>query len=326
MKIFITGADGVIGSHLTEELVRAGYKVRAFVMYNSFNSWGWLDHCAADVKKQFEVFAGDIRDTTLGIATAKLRDYLQTHTQRINGFCVNIATGQVIRAMVPIHTFGHPVDIEGLLAVAYDFNIVLVEDAAESLGSTYNGKHTRTFGVMGTLSFNGNKTITTGGGGAILTNNAFIAKRAKHITTTAKIPHTWEFAHDEIGYNYRLPNLNAALGCAQLEQLPEKLIAKRKLFEQYNIAFSALVGAKLVVESPKSCSNYWLQTLMLNTDQAYQRYHILEAKNQAGIMTRPVWRLINELQPFADCPRMVLSTSESLAQRLINIPSSPSLI
>jgi aminotransferase in exopolysaccharide biosynthesis len=175
----------------------------------------------------------DSEDTTLGIATAKLREYLGAHTQQVNSQCVNISTGRVIRAIVPMHTFGHPGDIDGLLAVARDFNIVLVEDAAESLGSTYQGQHTGTFGLVGTLSFNGNKTITTGGGGAILTNDSDIARRAKHITTTAKVPHAWEFIHDEIGFNYRLPNLNAALGCAQLEQLPDKLIAKRMLFNRY---------------------------------------------------------------------------------------------
>jgi perosamine synthetase len=268
----------------------------------------------------------DSEDTTLGIAAAKLRDYLQTHTQQHSGQCVNIATGQVIRAMVPMHTFGHPVDINGLLAVAHDFNIVIVEDAAESLGSTYHGQHTGTFGLMGTLSFNGNKTITTGGGGAILTNNAAIAKRAKHITTTAKLPHAWEFIHDEIGYNYRLPNLNAALGCAQLEQLPAKLMAKRKLFKHYQAAFAPVAGAKLIAEPAQCLSTYWLQAIMLNADQIHHRDAILQATNQVGLMTRPVWRLMHQLTPFISCPRMDLAAAELLAQQLINIPSSPSLL
>ena len=268
----------------------------------------------------------DSENTTLGIATAKLRDYLQAHTQQHSGHCVNISTGQVIRAMVPMHAFGHPVDIDGLLAVAYDFNIILVEDAAESLGSTYHGQHTGTFGLMGTLSFNGNKTITTGGGGAILTNDTTIARRAKHITTTAKLPHAWEFIHDEIGYNYRLPNLNAALGCAQLEQLPAKLIAKRTLFSSYQAAFSELEGAKLVAEPAQCLSNYWLQAIMLNVDQTHHRDAILKSTNEAGFMTRPVWRLLHQLTPFTNCPRMDLSMAEQLAKRLINIPSSPTLI
>jgi perosamine synthetase len=268
----------------------------------------------------------DSEDTTLGMATAKLRDYLQAHTQKHSGQCVNISTGQVIRAMVPMHAFGHPVDIDGLLAVAHDFNIIVVEDAAESLGSTYHGQHTGTFGLMGTLSFNGNKTITTGGGGAILTNNTAVARRAKHITTTAKLPHAWEFIHDEIGYNYRLPNLNAALGCAQLEQLPAKLIAKRTLFSRYQVAFLEVEGANLVVEPAQCVSNYWLQTIMLNLDQTHHRDAILKATNEDGLMTRPVWRLLHQLQPFINCPRMNLSTAEQLSQQLINIPSSPSLL
>ncbi|MFT4802845.1 MAG: perosamine synthetase [Psychroserpens sp.] len=268
----------------------------------------------------------DSEDTTLGIATSKLRDYLQTHTQQHSGQCVNSATGKVIRAMVPMHTFGHPGDINGLLAVAHDFNIAIVEDAAESLGSTYHGQHTGIFGLLGTLSFNGNKTITTGGGGAILTNSTTIARRAKHITTTAKLPHAWEFIHDEIGYNYRMPNLNAALGCAQLEHLPAKLIAKRTLFKRYQAAFASVEGAKLIAEPAECESNYWLQALMLNIDQVHQRDAILQAANEARLMSRPVWRLMHQLTPFAHCPRMDLATAELLAQRLINIPSSPNLL
>jgi aminotransferase in exopolysaccharide biosynthesis len=202
---------------------------------------------------------------TLGIDAVKLRNYLLENTEQCSGQCVNRVTGRVIRAIVPMHTFGHPVDLSGLLAIARDFNIALVEDAAESLGSHYCGQHTGTFGLLGTLSFNGNKTITTGGGGAILTNNAELARHAKHLTTTAKLPHLWEFKHDEIGYNYRLPNLNAALGCAQLEQLPAKLTAKRILFERYQASFSEVVGVKLMNEPAQCQSNYWLQTLLCET-------------------------------------------------------------
>jgi len=268
----------------------------------------------------------DIEDTTLGIAAAKLREYLLTHTHQHNGQCVNTITGKIIRAMVPVHIFGHPVDIDSLLAIAHDFNIQLVEDAAEALGSSYNGQHTGTFGLIGTLSFNGNKIITTGGGGAILTNDSSIARRAKHLTTTAKLPHAWEFIHDQIGYNYRLPNLNAALGCAQLEQLPAKLIAKRTLYDHYQAAFLPVKGAKLIAEPAQCHSNYWLQAIMLNADQAHQRDAILQATNQAGFMTRPAWQLMHQLTPFNNCPRMDLGTAEQLAQRLINIPSSSNLL
>ena len=263
---------------------------------------------------------------TLGVDATKLRDYLISYTEQHTGLCINRATGQVIRALVPMHTFGHPVDVEGLLAIAHDFNIALVEDAAESLGSTYHGQHTGTFGLLGTLSFNGNKTITTGGGGAILTNDAALARHAKHLTTTAKLPHAWEYRHDEIGYNYRLPNLNAALGCAQLEQLPAMLAAKRELFERYQTAFVAVQGVKLMAEPDQSQSNYWLQTLLLDADHEDQRDVVLKTTNDAGFMTRPAWILMHELAPFKDCPRMDLAMARSLTQRLINIPSSSGLV
>jgi perosamine synthetase len=221
-----------------------------------------------------------------------------------------------------MHTFGHPVDVDGLLAVAHDFRLALVEDAAESLGSTLRGRHTGTFGLIGTLSFNGNKTITTGGGGAILTNDPDLARRAKHLTSTAKLPHRWEFRHDEVGYNYRMPNINAALGCAQLEQLPVFLAAKRRLLERYVAAFSKIEQAKIFFETDGCRSNYWLQTLVLDEDAVGQRNPILEATNNAGLMTRPAWTLMHRLAPFRDCPSMSLTVAESLEQRLVNLPSS----
>jgi aminotransferase in exopolysaccharide biosynthesis len=267
----------------------------------------------------------DSEELTLGVDAAKLREYLASHTEQRSGQCINRTTGCVIRAIVPMHTFGHPGDMDGLLALAHDFNLALVEDAAESLGSYYHGQHTGTFGLMGTLSFNGNKTITTGGGGAILTNDKELARHAKHLTTTAKLPHAWEYRHDEIGYNYRMPNLNAALGCAQLEQLPAMLSAKRELFQRYQMAFAQVAGVKLMAEPEQCQSNYWLQTLLLDTEQANQRDPILQASNDAGFMTRPAWMLMNELTPFQGCPRMDLTGAQLLLQRLINIPSSSGL-
>lgn len=267
----------------------------------------------------------DSEEHTLGIDAAKLRTYLTRNTSQQSGQCINNNTGKVIRALVPMHTFGHPSDLENLLAIAFDFKIALVEDAAESLGSYYNGQHTGTFGLFGTLSFNGNKTITTGGGGAILTNNSDLARRAKHLTTTAKLPHAWRFEHDEIGYNYRMPNINAALGCAQLEELTDKLFAKRILFKKYESAFAKIQGVSLFNE-PKNCqSNYWLQTLLLDETLSGNRDYILEATNAAGLMTRPAWLTMNNLVPFINCPSMDLSTAESLSRRIINIPSSPAL-
>jgi perosamine synthetase len=262
---------------------------------------------------------------TLGMDALKLREYLADFTEFRAGKCVNRESGRVIRAIIPMHTFGHPVDIEGILAVSHDYNILLIEDAAESLGSYYFGQHTGTFGLMGVVSFNGNKTITTGGGGAILTNSPEFARRAKHMSTTSKLPHTWEFRHDEIGYNYRMPNLNAALGCAQLEQLSTKLALKRELFRRYAVAFNMVAGLKLVSE-PRGCqSNYWLQTLMLDTENTYQRDLILKGTNDGNLMTRPVWTLMHELEHFKNCPHMDLTVAQSLSRRLINIPSSSNL-
>jgi predicted outer membrane repeat protein len=221
-----------------------------------------------------------------------------------------------------MHTFGHAVDMDGVLALAHDFNLEIVEDAAESLGTTIGGRHTGTFGRLGTLSFNGNKTITTGGGGAILTNDEALGRRAKHLTTQAKVPHRWSFVHDEVGYNYRLPNINAALGCAQMEQLPRFLESKRRLHDRYVEAFRGIAGISLMREPAGTRSNYWLQAMLLDEAVADQRDAILAATNDAGLMTRPAWTLMHRLAPYANSPRMALPVAESIERRLINLPSS----
>lgn len=259
---------------------------------------------------------------TLGIDPHKLREYLVEKSELHNGQCINRATGRVIRAIVPMHTFGHPVDMDSLLALARDYHLVVIEDAAESLGSTSFGRHTGTFGLMGVLSFNGNKTITTGGGGALLTDSGELARHAKHLTTTAKVPHRWDFWHDEIGYNYRMPNINAALGCAQLEQLPKILEAKRRIFQRYQQAFSKVPGVHLIEEPMGSQSNYWLQTLCLDEADLELRDVILATTNDAGFMTRPVWMLMHRMPQFSQCPSMPLTVAEMLEKKLINIPSS----
>lgn len=268
----------------------------------------------------------DSEARSLGMDAVALREHLRASTERRAGLCIHRATGQVIRAMVPMHTFGHPADMQALLAVAHDFGITIVEDAAESLGSSIGGRHTGTFGRLGTLSFNGNKTITTGGGGAILTNDAALGARAKHLTTTAKLPHRWAFNHDELGYNYRLPNLNAALGCAQLEQLPQFLAEKRRLHEAYRARFAGMAGVRLMDEPAGCRSNFWLQALLLDEAAADDRDAILTATNDAGLMTRPVWTLMHRLDHFAQAPRAPLPVAESLERRLINIPSSAGLV
>ena len=264
----------------------------------------------------------DSEELTLGIDSNKLREYLKANTEQVSNECININTGKIIRAIVPMHTFGHPSDLEGLLSVANDFNIAMVEDAAEALGSYYGGQHVGTFGKIGTLSFNGNKTITTGGGGAIVTDDESIARHAKHLVNTAKLPHAWEFNHNEVGFNYRMPNLNAALGCAQLEQLPAKLNFKRELYNKYQKAFEEVEEMNLFAEPVKSKSNYWLQTLLLKKGDFSKRDSILASTNAAGLMTRPAWILINKLEPFKIYQSMELNCALSLEKRIINIPSS----
>jgi perosamine synthetase len=268
----------------------------------------------------------DSSPTNLGLDPVALRDRLEYIGERMPHGTRNRETGKRIRAIVPMHTFGHPCDIDGLLALARDYKLELVEDAAESLGSYYYGCHTGTFGLLGALSFNGNKIITTGGGGAILTNDERLADRAKHLTTTAKRPHPWEYMHDEVGYNFRMPNLNAALGCAQLEQLPHFLAAKRKLTGRYLQAFAKLPQLQLLTE-PTGCeSNYWLQTLILDQEVADQREAVLEATNRVGLITRPAWVPLHRLPAYRDCPRARLPVTESMAKRIINIPSSVRLM
>ena len=264
----------------------------------------------------------DSEENTLGIDPSKLRSYLNTNTRPESGNCVNKKTGRIIRALIPMHTFGHPSILEELIQICDDFKLVMVEDAAEAIGSYYKNQHVGTFGLIGTLSFNGNKTITTGGGGAILTNDETIARQAKHLTTTAKLSHPWEFRHDQIGYNFRMPNINAALGCAQLEQLPEKLELKRDLFNRYQNEFEMIDGVSIFKE-PNNCrSNYWLQTLILEKEESSLKEIILKETNLAGFMTRPAWILLNELTPFRDFPSMETITSKSLYTRIINIPSN----
>ncbi|MCF8003005.1 MAG: LegC family aminotransferase [Chromatiaceae bacterium] len=267
----------------------------------------------------------DSEARTLGLDPLALRDWLSTTAEPTGAGWRNRRTGRHLAALVPMHCFGHPCDLDALLALAHDYQLALVEDAAEALGSRYHGRHTGTFGLLGTLSFNGNKTITTGGGGAILTDDERLADQAKHLTTTAKRPHRWESIHDEIGYNYRMPNLNAALGCAQLEQLLDFLASKRRLTTRYLQAFAGLEQVRLMQEPPGCESNYWLQALILDEAVTDQRDVILTATNDAGLMTRPAWTLMHQLPPYQHCPRAPLPVAESLARRIINLPSSAGL-
>lgn len=259
---------------------------------------------------------------TLGLSPSRLADYLGEIAEPRPDGCYNRRTGRRIRAVVPVHIFGHPVDLDPLAELCERYRLELVEDAAESLGSYYKGRHTGQWGRVAALSFNGNKTITTGGGGALLSNDEELGALAKHLTTTAKVPHRWEFYHDMAGYNYRLPNLNAALGCAQLERLPGFIERKRALAQQYSQTFEGVAGVRFFTEPSFARSNYWLNALLLDESCSGERDALLELTNAAGIMTRPAWTLMHRLPMFAGSPRMELPVAESLERRLINIPSS----
>lgn len=267
----------------------------------------------------------DSEPGTLGIDPDKLAAHLSAIAEATENGCINRQTGRRIAAIVPMHVFGHPVRLGELLAIADAYGIPVVEDAAESLGSSYRGTHTGLWGRLGVLSFNGNKTITTGGGGAILCQDEQLAVRAKHLSTTAKKPHRWAFEHDQTGFNYRMPNINAALGCAQLEQLPQFLERKRVLAHAYAQALADLDEVRFVLEPPETRSNYWLCALELSADVEAEMSELLDVTNAAGLMTRPAWNLLSTLPMYADCPRCDLSVASNLARRLVNIPSGPNL-
>ncbi len=267
----------------------------------------------------------DSEPGSLGVDAAKLEAHLLNVAHVVDGTTRNRSTGARIRALVPMHVFGHPCDLDALNTLAARWNLALVEDAAEALGSWYHGTHAGTTGIASALSFNGNKVLTTGGGGAVLTNDEALARRAKHLTTTARVPHRWSFVHDEVGFNYRLPNLNAALGCAQLERLDEMLTRKRQLATRYAAAFGSLAGVEFVREPTGTTSNYWLNAILLPAGCAESRDDVLAALNNARYMARPVWTLMHRLPMYAACPRMNLSCAESLDERIVNLPSSARL-
>ena len=256
----------------------------------------------------------------LGLGAEALEVFLDTHcVRKDDGLSYNKTSGKRIAACVPVHVFGHPVQIDRIKMLCEIYNITLVEDAAESIGSYFNGKHTGTFGNLGILSFNGNKTITTGGGGIIITDDDETGKKAKHLTTTAKVDHPWEYVHDDIGFNYRLPNINAALGCAQMEALPRILEKKRRQAKSYQEFFDS-IKIQFITEPDKCRSNYWLNAILFKNIQ--ERNEFLEYSNNDNVMTRPLWRLIPKLPMYAHCQTDGLATSRWLEERVVNIPSS----
>ena len=261
----------------------------------------------------------DVDRETLGLDPVAMENFLKSNTQIKDGNCYNSVTGNRIAACVPMHTFGHPCRIDEIAEICNHYHIALVEDAAESLGSTYKGQHTGTFGLLGIYSFNGNKTVTCGGGGAIVTNDEALGKKAKHITTTAKAPRPYEYVHDMSGYNYRLPNLNAALACAQLEQLSAFIENKRELAKLYQNFFASL-NIPFIKEPMNARSNYWLNAVTLPDRKIRDEFLIVT--NNANVMTRPIWRLLSKLEMYKDCQTDALENAQWLEDRVINIPSS----
>ena len=262
----------------------------------------------------------DVNKNTMGLSPDALKEWLVKNAEIKNGQCYNKNTGRRVKACVPMHTFGHSVRIEEIANLCEEYHIELVEDAAESIGSLYKGKHTGTFGKVGAISFNGNKTITTGGGGMMLFNDEELAVHAKHLTTQAKLPHRWEFRHDHVGYNYRMPNINAALGCAQLENLDKFIASKRQLALEYAEYFKNVEDIQFFTEPEDTFSNYWLQAVILKDKTAQQEF--LQQTNDNGVMTRPIWELMNRLPMFEHCENDGLENTIWFADRVVNIPSS----
>jgi perosamine synthetase len=262
----------------------------------------------------------DVDRNTMGLSPYAVQQWLNANAEIRNGNCFNKNTGRRIKCCVPMHTFGHPVKMDNLLDICNQWHIELVEDAAESIGSLYKGHHTGTFGKVGVLSFNGNKTITTGGGGMLLFQDEELGKYAKHITTQARVPHRWEFVHDHIGYNYRMPNINAAIGCAQMENLSKFIANKRETAMRYKEFFDKIDEIDFFSEPLECRSNYWLNAIIFHDKQA--KLDFLNYTNDNGVMTRPIWELMNRLPMFKDCQTDGLQNSIWLADRVVNIPSS----
>ncbi|HBB52375.1 MAG TPA: aminotransferase DegT [Legionellales bacterium] len=319
-KYAIAVVNGTAALHMA--LLVAGVKAQDEVLIPALSfvaTANAVSHCGA-----IPHFV-DSNFNTLGLDPDVLDTYLADITEMRAGICVNKKTQRPIRALVPMHTFGHPMDLEKAIEVCKKYHLVLIEDAAESLGSFYQGQHTGTFGDLGILSFNGNKVITTGGGGAILTNHEELAKRVRHLSTTAKQAHPWAFYHDEVAYNYRMPNLNAALGCAQLEQLPTFLKLKRTLALRYLEAFEQHNEFSFVKEPLHTQSNYWLNTVRLQSINMDLRNTLIESAIQNDFYCRPTWTLLNQLPMYLNHPSAPLPVAQNLEASLICLPSSVKL-
>ncbi len=314
----IAVVNGTAGLHIS--LLLAGVKAEDEVLIPTLTFVATANAVAyCDATPHFV----DSEWRTLGISPEKLEEYLKKNAEiRRDGLTYNKRTGRCLRACIPVHVLGQPAELEPLVKLCNKYNIVMIEDAAGALGSLYRQRHVGNLGFMGVISFNGNKIVTTGGGGIILTQDEVLAKKAKHITTTAKVSHLWDFVHDQTAYNYRMPNLNAALGCAQLEKLPFFLKEKRLLREQYQRAFEHIPGIRCFTDADGNQSNCWLNAIILEGHLYKLRDEILKKANESGISTRPVWALMHTLKMYEHCPKMDLSTAEEIRSRMIELPSS----
>jgi len=310
----IATVNGTAALHMS--LILAGVRENDIVITQPLT---FIATCNALTYLNAEPLFIDIDKDTLGLSPSKLSEFLEEATIIRNGECFHKDSGRRISACVPMHTFGHPANLDELLMVCQRHHIPLVEDAAESIGSTYKGKHTGTYGLVGAFSFNGNKTITSGGGGMIIVNDQKLAKLAKHLTTQAKVPHAWNFVHDQIGYNYRLPNLNAALACAQMELLDKFIHSKRHLAKSYRDFFLDS-EIKYMDEPQDSYSNFWLNAVLFR--DSFERDEFLKFSNERKIMTRPAWTLMNKLAMFRHCITGNLDNAIDIESRLVNLPSS----
>ena len=313
-KYAVACVNGTAALHMA--LILAGVKKDDLIITQSLS---FIATCNAISYLHAKPVFVDVDRTTLGLSATALEYFLKNSTVQKNGACFHKQTLRKISACVPMHTFGHPVEIDRIADLCQKYNVALIEDAAESIGSIYKGLHTGNYGLLGALSFNGNKTITCGGGGVIITNDEKLGKLGKHLTTQAKVPHRWDFVHDHIGYNYRMPNINAALACAQLEQIEKFIANKRELSAKYE-QFFAEKSVQFISEPKASRSNYWLNAILLK--DLDERNEALTYLNDAGIMARPCWQLMHRLSMFEDCLRDEQSNAEWIFDRLINIPSS----
>ena len=313
-KYAIATINGTSALHIS--LILAGVEEDNEVITQPLN---FVASCNAISYRNAEPIFIDVDRDTMGLSPSALKSFLDKNTTVKNKQCINNKTNKIIKACLPMHSYGHPCRIDEIKKICDEYYIFLIEDAAESVGSFYKNKHTGTFGELGAMSFNGNKIVTAGGGGCIITNNEVLAKKAKHLTTTAKVSHKWDFNHDMVGYNYRMPNLNAALLVAQLEKLNDFITNKRNLANKYE-AFFKDTDYNFFKEPKNSKSNYWLNSIVLKNK--HQRDKFLEETNFNGVMTRPIWILMNKLPMFKDAQCADLKNSEWLDERVVNIPSS----